>query len=543
MSLLHRKSSVLYLSAAILVLALHLPRTCLASRPSLSDEGTNAAGSNATGGPRGDTGPKSEKEKTSHSVAKGEATMFLASIPLLGLQSYLLSHRQQKVRRQATKNVSSIMVIFIAVTIEHAFNELLAFAQELTFEVKRAWLITFGSFGFWWIVTATACFFLRKNKYDFAAARDIGSHVSAFCAMHALGAVLYRFECDKTFGHRQWALLYKTFFFIGMSLPFAILVKLSGIALHNMPFNRRTAEAETVGRLPSRPRRTLTVVSHDADCDRAIDIKVFVHEVHEGYEEAALLALSYLFSKFIIQKGIIDMMDLTYTQKSFDSREQFWHLQNPEVVHACIVMLIIVVSMDFLFVATQKIKNDSISRCAQSFVSMVLAWNWMRFIRFMIMIHASDCTSIYIATAFFATPLGSVQLFVGDFLTKHGLLSEESEEERAEAFGFMVGFAWEKAYVSAISMVLSDLFAVSSDMSPEAAKLQRSKAFAANTTISSILIAVMFVAWRYLVLPYAYAFIHHNHESDEHESHEKSFGHEKSDSSLGETNGHEKSDD
>lgn len=533
MSLLHRTSSVLYLSAATVFLALHLPHTCFASRPELSD----------AGGPVSDTGPKSEKEKTSHSVAKGEATMFLASIPLLGLQSYLLSHREQKVRRQAAKNVSSIMIIFIAVTIEHSNNVLLSFVQELTFKVKRAWLVAFCSFGFWWIVTAAVCFLLRKNKFDFAAARDIGSHVSAFCAMHALGAILYRFECNETFGNRQMALLYKIILFIGMCLLFGGFVKLSGIALNNMPFNRRTAEAEAVGQRHSQPRRTLAVVNANEDYDRAIEINVFVHEVHEGYEEAALIALSYLFSKFIVQKGIIDMLSLTYAQKSFDDRDQFWSLQNPDVVYACSAMFIIVLSMDLLFVGTQKMKSSPVNRIIQSFVSMVLAWNWMRLIRFMIMIYASDVTSIYIATAFFATPLGSAQLFFGDFLTKHGWLSEESEEERSEAFGFMVGFAWEKAYVSAISMVLADLFAESGELSPEAVKFEKTKEFAANTAISSILITVMFVAWRYLVLPYAYAFIQHGHHSDGHETHQKSFGHENSDMSSGKILGHERSDE
>lgn len=533
MSLLHRTSSVLYLSAATGFLALYLPQTCFGARPELS----------GAGGPVSDTGPKSEKEKTSHSVAKGEATMFLASIPLLGLQSYLLSHRQEKVRRQAAKNVSSIMVIFIAVTIEHSNNVLLGFVQELTFEVKRAWLVAFSSFGFWWVVTAAICFILRKSTFDFAAARDIGSHVSAFCAMHALGAILYRFECNEAFGHRQLALLYKILIFIGMCLCFAGFVKLSGIALNNMPFNRRTADVGAVGRRHSQPRRTLTVVNANENYDRTIEINVFVHEVHEGYEEAALIALSYLFSKFIVQKGIIDMLNLAYTQKNFDTRDQFWQLNNPDVIYACSAMLIIVLSMDLLFVGTQNMKSSPMSRTVQSFVSMVLAWNWMRFIRFMIMIYVSDVTSIFVATAFFATPLGSVQLFIGDFLTKRGWLSEESEEERSEAFGFMVGFAWEKAYVAAISVVLHDLFAVRDEMSHEAAKLQKTKAFAANTAVSFILITVMFVAWRYLVLPYAYAFIHHGHQSDGHETHQKSFGHENSDLSVGKILAHESSDE
>lgn len=531
----HRPASVLYLEAALVCFVLLLPYACFAARPEEEHDGSNV------GVPLGGGGPKSEEEKISHSVAQGEAIMLLASIPLLGLKGYLLTHHQEKVRKHATKNVSSIIVIFIAVTIERGHNSSLSYLQKLTFQVERTWLIPFYSFAFWWAATAVLCFLLRKRTYDLVAARDIGSHVSAFCAMDALGNILLRFSSDEDFGNKRMALLYKTLTFISMCLIFAALVHISAVALKTMPFNRRTDE--DVGRRHSQPRRSIALVNANEKYDRAVDIDVFVHEVEEGYEEAALLALSYLFSKFFVQQGIIDMLNLSYAQDSFDGREHFWILQNPDVLFACGAMLIIVLGIDLLLLVAEKLQITSNGSISQTFGSMMMAWTWMRLIRFIIIHWSSDITSIYIITAFIATPLGSLQIFVGDFLVKYGWLSGQSDETRSEAFGFMVGFAWEHAYVAAISTILNDFFAGNIKTTPEAAKLQAHKSFAVNAMISSILTAVMLAGWRYLLLPHAYAFLHHGHHNDGHEAHQKSPGHEKKDWSDGGSQGTESSDD
>mmetsp|Transcript_41023 Transcript_41023/g.95360 ORF Transcript_41023/g.95360 Transcript_41023/m.95360 type:complete len:564 (+) Transcript_41023:73-1764(+) len=437
------------------------------------------------------------KEAQDTQIATGLSIMFLGMIFLVGFVAWLISYPDKQVRHYCVRTASSTVVIFMAIAIDHAC---IVFTVTEYITGWQGWKLAVAPFFAYWTLTIFVSFKLRSQPLNMAAARNVISHVSAFIAITAFSDMLYKLSSKKSFEPWQ-ALSCRVGAWLTMMVAFRALRWLSGILLRRLPYGCEVppdGEHHADG-LAGHAEHDH---NHQGGEDTPESVAVFIEEVEEALEEASLIAMSYLFTKFLVYKTVLEVFDLKYQEATYDQRANFWKVGNEAVVEAVLVIVCVVVFLNCFIVLLDRSVVAGLDRYREmsTFLSMCMAWSFMRLVRCLIMMPISEDNCILILTAFAMTPMSGLLVVAADHLADTGMISEALANTLVTSYGFMIGFSWEKAFASASNLLLGEYFHISHG---DHKRPNDIAAFWTGLGVCIALVTVMFPGWRYLILPHA----------------------------------------
>jgi len=455
-----------------------------------------------------------DQEVLDHQIAIGLAIMFLGMIFMAGLLAMVIAYPDPQIRHYCVRICSSTVVIFIAIGIQHA--ALVSTTIGHYTGLKSGWRSVVHTFPLYWCATIYVCFKVRHRHIDFRAVGFVFSHILAFDAIFAGSDLLYKFGYTRnTESKPMWqAVVYRCVLWCIFVLFFYVLLKITLKVLLRLPF---TCEVPDVlhhghGEVSSghshEGGHAAVDIPHAEHAHSAVDtpesVAEFIEELYESFEEAGLLALSYLANKFLIYKTTLETYDLKHAQGSYDSRELLWNVKNCSVLHAVatlagwiLLLNLAIVCMDHLLSSIRTYQAVS------SFFSMCVAWASMHLCKCVIMMEISEEACVLILTAFAMTPVAGLFVIVADKMADADLITDELADTLVTSYGFMIGFSWEKAYAEASHLLMGDNKQSANGTANPWKESMFNPEFCFRVAMCFALVLVMFPGWRFLILPHA----------------------------------------
>mmetsp|Transcript_73752 Transcript_73752/g.173058 ORF Transcript_73752/g.173058 Transcript_73752/m.173058 type:complete len:553 (+) Transcript_73752:78-1736(+) len=487
----------------------HLDDEVTTSQPA-QDQDPDAAEDNPELDPAQDTShekksPRSRfKEFRDHQIATGLSIMFLGMVFLVGFVAWMIAYPDKQVKHYCVRICSSTVVIFMAIAIDHAA---IFFTIVDAITGLKGWKLAVAPFFLYWMLTIFVSYLVRKQPLNMAAARNVISHVSAFVAITGFSDILYKFSSGQDFPKQQ-AIPCRAGVWLAICIGFWSLRQLSSALLHRLPYGCELPaeghDGHAAAQAAEGAGQTKTAGhGHHEDGsgeDTPESVHLFIEEVEEALEEASLVALSYLFVKFLVTKTLLEVWDLKHLQNTYEARETHWTLSNDTVIEVLLIMALEVLFLNVCIIFLDRV-SSGLHRfhTLSTFLSMCMAWSSMRFVRCMIMIPISEDNCILILTAFAMTPMAGLLVIAADRMADTGVISEPLADSLVTSYGFMIGFSWEKAFASASNLLIGEYVeGGSSTVRPHGPY-----EFWTGIAVCAALVIVMLPGWRFLILPNA----------------------------------------
>lgn len=453
-----------------------------------------------------------EKQRMEHALATGLAAMFLGVVFLAGFISFILAYPDDQVRYYCVKIASSTVVIFVAVSIEYA--SLLSYSVEKITGWNYGWRTRVLPFFFYWFLTLFVSYKVRHSHLNMVAAKSVLSHVAAFEIIYLISDVMYTYTSE--IGHNKEAskrrLAARFGVLIGFGVFFWILRVLTMQLLYRLPYDcpfpeRSSDHSEPdhalVHEAPEEQYEYSKEGHESLDAgqkDSPQSLLHFAEEMEEAFLEASLLVLSYLATKFLAYKTVLEFCSLDHKDESYVARRTFWNISNDHVLSAIEAMAVVtIIAQFFLVVLDRRFSSRYMHHAIPTFLAMCVAWSFMHFCKCLLMVPISEAHCILVLLAFLMTPAAGLLVMLADYFADSGHISDDLADRLVTNYGFMIGFSWEKAYHSSTHLLLEDYFSrgILYTKDNEDAK------FIWTVAICAAAALIMFPGWRFLVLPSA----------------------------------------
>jgi len=453
-----------------------------------------------------------------HLVGQVVACLLLAFMAVGAGMLYLLNYPDAQVRNYAVKLVSVVFSIFTAVLLEKiqlSFikREIVMVAIHEHVAPKGSSIAVWIEFGIalaltlmWFTAISLLAFVYRRSKTNLFAVKALVAHETAFVGIHCFGYfekyVIVNWVLDKT---PDW---------IDVSIYIAFPVLCYGgfrcfqecTEVFRMTLKRRfddppadpahSPQEET----EQSPQEEIEQKgSHEPTQGTSSSSLGLAHNDH-GHEdrfvhlsrEAENDAIA-LIASFLIRQGILFWVTGRVPSLKGDVA------QNP-TSELCAI-LGIVVFFTVIIVLVQRLRNIRGRSLGQGdlgllleklhfwqFLScMTIGWCILSLCQWCLQRCLAHMACWSVGSAVMVTPMAVLVLISVDALGDKQMVDKDLESCAVNGCGLLIGFAWEVAFAGAIDTLSSDT------------KMQ----LTSNIGLCSILIAIIFPAWRFYVLPLA----------------------------------------
>eukprot|EP00435_Cladocopium_sp_Y103_P058415 s444_g20.t1 len=452
------------------------------------------------------------QENMEHALATGLAAMFLGVIFLAGFVSFILAYPDDQVRYYCVRIASSTVVIFLAISIEYAAL-LSTFIAKITGWTDD-WKTRVLPFFFYWFLTLFVSYKVRHSHLNMVAAKSVLSHVAAFVAIYLISNVMYTFTSeigDEEASMRRFAARFGIL--MGFGIVFWILRVLTMQLVYRLPYDcpfpERSSDHAEIGHARVHEGTAQEQNEHNEEGHESLDAGMkdsphsvlhFAEEIQEAFMESSLIVLSYLATKFLAYKTILEYCGLDHKDETYVQRRKFWTISNDHVQSAVVAMAVVtIVAQFFLVVLDRRFSSLYMHHALPTFLCMCVAWSFMHFCKCLLMVPISEAHCILVSLAFLMTPAAGLLVMLADYFADAGHISDDLADVLVTSYGFMIGFSWEKAYHSSTHLLLDDYFSrgILYAKDNEDAKFIWTIAICAGAAL------IMLPGWRFLVLPSA----------------------------------------